>query len=66
MIDVLITVVLPVLMVVVLMHLLMNIRSMVMNIVPVKSADITMAVVIAVSQIIQNIVLNPKRKNIKE
>ena len=65
MIDVLITVVLPVLMVVVLMHLLMNIRSMVMNIVPVKSADITMAVVIAVSQIIQNIVLNPKRKNIK-
>lgn len=66
MIDVLITVVLPVLMVVVLMHLLMNIRSMVMNIVPVKSADITKAVVIAVSQIIQNIVLNPKRKNIKE
>lgn len=66
MIDVLITVVLPVLMVVVLMHLLMNIRSMVMNIVPVKSADITTAVVIAVSQIIQNIVLNPKRKNIKE
>ena len=43
----------------------MNIRSMVMNIVPVKSADITKAVVIAVSQIIQNIVLNPKRKNIK-
>ena len=65
MIDVLITVVLPVLMVVVLMHLLMNIRSMVMNIVPVKSADITKAAVIAVSQIIQNIVLNPKRKNIK-
>ena len=52
MIDVLITVVLPVLMVVVLMHLLMNIQSMVMNIVPVKSADITKAAVIAVSQII--------------
>lgn len=43
----------------------MNIRSMVMNIVPVKSADITKAAVIAVLQVIQNIVLNPKRKNIK-
>lgn len=36
-----------------------------MNIVPVKSADIIKAAVIAVLQIIQNIVLNPKRKNIK-